>query len=188
AFGDKDKQVIASLCNQIHGHPMRIVQIALEVKERELSLQTLVANPPKYIGRDLVQRFDSLYDRLPDSCQITLAVIGNLDTATLRVDLIRQVAQISMKDLQLLEDQHLIHFHLDRHRFTVHELVRRWRQDRLDNSDDDLRKKEFLKRLQLRIAEFYCQLLKKSRSGKPEDLREIDAEWPNILGLVDKIS
>jgi len=188
-LGNQDEQTVALLCKRVQGHPMMITHLALEARESGLSPEDLNANLPSLnVDRDLARRFDSIRNRLSEDCHRVLKVIGLLDTATLRIDLVEQVAQVSVRDLDLLEDQHLIRFHPDRRHFTVHELVRTWCCNRLDDTGEDIQKKDKLEYLRTRIAEFYQQFLKKRRPGKSEDLAEIDNEWPNILGLIDNLS
>ncbi len=189
SLDETDKQTVALLCKRVQGHPMMITHLALEARsnrKRPEAIKTTLASLG--IDRDLGRRFDSIHNHLPDNCHRAIKLIGTLDTATLRTDLVKQVAKVSMEDLEQMEDQYLIHFYPDGRRFTVHELIRSWCRKKLQYVDQNNQNKEELQHLQTRSVEFYCQLLKQHSRGTPEDLAEIDAEWPNILGLIDSVS
>ena len=181
-------QAATELCELVKGHPMMITHLALEANEGNLSLQDLRADQRNLdIDRNLSRRFDSIVSRLRPECHQVLNIIGLLDTATVRIDLVNEVGAVSIENLEQLREQHLIHLQPDRRRFIVHELIRRWRQKKLEIERGDVLKKVELEQLQTRIAEFYCQLRKKSQTNA-ESLRQIDDEWPNILGLIDNLA
>jgi putative hydrolase of the HAD superfamily len=183
------KQAVASLCEQVQGHPMMITHLALEAKAGHLRPNQLQVVYAKLgIDRALSKRFDFIYDPLPENCRKVIQVIGILDTATLRADLVQEVTQVSMRDLEQMEDQYMIHFHPDKQRFTVHELVKKWCRSKLKLPDEYGGGSESFERIPFQIAEYYIQFLKKHSQCTPKDLAEIDQEWPNILGLTDRIS
>lgn len=182
----EDEQIISLICQKVHGHPMMITHLALEAQENRLSLKVLYKKLGSFnVDRDLARRFDSVRSRLPESCHRVLNVIGLMDTATLRVDLVSEVTLASVADLKLIEDQHLIRFHPDGSRFTVHELIRTWCRRRLE---EDGQQQNVILELRTQIANFYVQYFKNNPLEEPGDLAEIDDEWPNILGLIDKLS
>lgn len=186
----RDEQEITSFCQQVDGHPMVITHFALEANEDELPIRELVANRGSLdiidIGRELTHRFDSVRERLPGKCHQILSVIGLLETAALRTDLVREVTQASIEELELMEEKYLIRCNPGRKHFTVHELVRTWCRSRLNNLD--AKEEKQAEHLCDQCAKFYIQFLRYRQQCNPDELAEIDDEWPNILGLTDKLS
>lgn len=175
-----DEEKLASLCLLVEGHPMMITHLALEARESGMDPKELRARLPKFnIHRDLARRFDSVLSRLPGACSGVPDVVGLLNTATLRVDLVREVLPVSMGHLENLADQLLIHLHPDNRHFTVHKIIRTWCRSRLESKS--------LRTLFPKMIAFYLRFLNKRRGLEPGQLTEIDEEWPNILGLVDRL-
>jgi putative hydrolase of the HAD superfamily len=180
-------QAVTELCELVKGHPMMMTHLALEANEGNVSLQTLRTQKSLDLTRDLSRRFDSIVSRLPPECHRALNIIGLLDTATVRIDLVSEVGDVSNEKLEQLREQQLIHLQPDHQHFIVHELVHRWCRNKLENERSNVQKRVELEQLQLGIAEFYCAMLKKTGTDA-ESIRHIDDEWPNILGLIDNLA
>ena len=179
-------QAVTELCELVKGHPMMITHLALEAK-RNISPQALrTVQQSLDLDRGLSLKFDSIVSSLPQKCHRVLTIIGLLESATVRVDLVKEVGQVSIENLEQLREQQLIHLQPDRQCFMVHELVRRWSRDKLENERKNPREKVEIEQFQVRMAEFYCRFVKRSLSDA-ESLRLVDDEWPNILGLIDSL-
>jgi len=179
---DIDEASLKSLCRRVKGHPMMITHLALEAQESRIPPEELIKQLQEFnIDRDLAIRFNSVFERLPEKCHGVLEVIGFLETDTLQVDLLKHVLNVSIEDLDSMADQWIIFIHPNRRRFTVHELIRTWCRNRLEGW------KNQRTHLIPKIVEFYLQFLKRRRNGEPAELSDIDEEWPNILGLLDRI-
>ena len=179
----EEKHLVQEICRRVGGHPMMINRLALEARDQKLSPRQLLASLTEDydLDRDLARRFDASFSRQSDGAKRALTVIGILDATSLRVDLLSQVAQASAADLRCMADQHLLHFHLDLSRCTVHDLFRAWSRNRLRGGDEETAA------LRNRIAGFYQEFLRARRAGKPEDLTDIDQEWQSLLRLIDTL-
>lgn len=176
------EESVESLCRLVGGHPMMITHLAVEAKHSgRPPHQVTASHSSASIGRNLAVRFDAIYDRASKHQRDLFAVVGILDTATIRVDLLRCVAHIQQSEIEAIADLRLVHLHREKMRLTVHDLVRVWCRDRVDNIGDDIDD------LRERIAEFYQRLFTR-REHSTEDLTELDSEWPNVLGLMDRLS
>lgn len=182
----KERVLAASLCKHFDGHPVAITLAAGEAAQGRLPLRDLTANLSGIlIERDIDQRLARTRERLSEGAQRLLEVIGLLDTATVRIDLLRQVTHVSTEDLEGLQGRYLIQALSGRDRVSVHELIRMWCRRALDDSDGDGAQAGRIEALRSRVADFYREFLSKRRTGTPVELKEIDEEWPNILGLID---
>jgi HAD superfamily hydrolase (TIGR01549 family) len=173
---------VAALCQRVGGHPMMITHLAVEAKHSgRPPVQVAASNSQASIGRDLEVRFDAIYDRASKGQRDLFAVVGILDTATIRVDLLRYVIHIQQSEIEALADLWLVHLYREKRSLAVHDLVRVWCRYRLDHVRDEI------DGLLERVAEFYQGLFTR-REHSAEDLAELDAEWPNVLGLIDRLS
>ncbi len=192
-LADEDKQAVEELCDHYQGHPMMIWHMANYAERSGVSPQYLIRNLPSLdIDRDLSLRIDSIWSHIADNCRRALDVVGILNVATLRVDLATEVAEVSIDDLKRMEDECPLYLdrdvlHRDLSRFTVHESLRTWCRVNLESNRETSGGRS-IEDLRVKIARFYIKLVKNSRLEKAEDLREIDDEWPNILGLIDNLS
>ena len=173
---------VESLCRRVGGHPMMITHLAVEAKHSgQPPDQVAASNSSASIDRSLAVRFDAIYDRASKGQRGLFAVVGILDTATIRVDLLRSVTHIQQSEIEALADLWLVHLHREKRSLTVHDLVRVWCRERLDNVRDEIDD------LRERVAELYQRLFTR-REHSAEDLAELDAEWPNVLGMIDRLS
>ncbi|HEX3556392.1 MAG TPA: HAD-IA family hydrolase [Thermoanaerobaculia bacterium] len=172
---------VAELCRQVGGHPMMITHLAVEAKHSgQPPEQVTASNSSASIDRNLAVRFDAIYDRASKGQRRLFAVVGILDTATIRVDLLQCVTHIQQSEIEALADLWLVHLHREKRSLSVHDLVRVWCRERLDTIRDEIDD------LRVQVAEFYQGLFTGERSA--EDLAELDCEWPNVLGLIDRLS
>ena len=176
---DCDTKLVESICRKVEGHPMMIIFLAQKAKSFDMSLEKLEAELPEFdLERDLSESLDATYGILSENCHQVIFIIGILQTEMMRVDLVKEVAGVDMKSLEELEDYHLIELYPDNSRFKVHGQIRKWCQKRLKSvagTGVDLRNK---------TGKFYGRFLHERRRCADEHLREIDHEWPNILGLI----
>ena len=175
---------VKELCQRVLGHPMMITRLALETRDHGLSPQGLLSGLTDFkLDRDLALRFDASLNGQSEGVKRALTVIGILDAPTLRVELFDQAADVRMSDLEAMADQQLVHLHLDGDRCTVHDLLRDWCRNRLQETghEEALHQRD-------RIASFYLGFLQRRRDARPEELTEIDQEWASILRLIDTLA
>ena len=120
-----DGQILMQLCDTLQCHPMVVMQVAVEARERDASAKEMLDQEPR-LGRDLTSRFDAAQSRLSPAGQRALAVIGQLAKVDVRMDLVKQVALADDKDLRGLEDQCLARIHSASGHMGVHRLVHSW--------------------------------------------------------------
>ncbi len=175
--GQLPRKAVEDLCAQFHGHPMLIRHAAIEA-------QSGVHLPDiEVIGPDLAERFDRMRERTPEDRHGVFALVGLLEAASIRADLVVDVlsattrSEVSLRDLQSLDFQ-IPDLIVRRARLTAHQALREWcRRQRWDDTEI------------IRVtARFYLKFLKQRRAGEPAMLLEIDEEWPSILGLLDKLT
>jgi HAD superfamily hydrolase (TIGR01549 family) len=179
---DCDTELVRLICRKVEGHPMMIIHRAEEAKIPNNSLLEMATDPREFkLKRELRRRFDAIFKIISKDCHKVLFAIGIVQTAMIRVDLIRQVADVKLIDLEKLEAYHLINLYRNNTRIWVHELTRAWCRELLNFAS------ETHADLLTKTANFYCRFLHQRRRCTAEDLREIDDEWPNIIGLIDAL-
>ena len=132
---------------------MVIEHFAQEAGGTRLSIKELILNWTNMgVGPALTRRFESVRNQLSEESQKVLDIIGMLDTAVVRVDLVEKVTLVSIEALEIMQEKCLIRFQSDLEHFIVQDLVRTWCRSRLDNL---AMKEGDFRCLQERCAEFY---------------------------------
>jgi len=170
-----DEATLARLCDALQCHPMVVMQVAVDARERNASAREMLVRELRP-GRDLTSRFDAARARLSPAGQRALAVTGQLAKVNVRLDLIRQVAGAEDDDLRRLENQCLARINTASGHMSVHRLVHSWCRggvgaERAEHLD--------------KIATFYCRFLIERQPLAPAHVRELDEEWENILRVLD---
>lgn len=179
-----DKKQLTTLCRKVKGHPMMITHLALEARELGIPPGELLSRYRTRafnIGRDLEMRINTFFERFPDKFDKVLDIIGLMATDTLEIKLLSDVLAISREDLGLMADQGIIFIHPNRKHFTVHELIRTWCRNRLEN------RREQVDNLIPGLMAFYLDFFKTFRKGGALELSDFDYEWPNVLALMDRV-
>jgi putative hydrolase of the HAD superfamily len=183
-FVEGEEAVVRCLCRRIEYHPMAITYLAAECRESGWSVQELDRQTHSLHGCiGLHQRFASTRGTLPAGARRLLDLVGVLETAVIRVDIAEAVATVTQSDLDSLHDRQLVHVLPDRRHLRVHELVRDWCRGVMSGRE---RHKQ-TERLRKALARFYVGFLNDRRAYAVGELAEIDAEWHNILGLIDNL-
>ena len=170
-----DGQTLLRLCETLLCHPMVVMQVAVDARERNASAREMLDQEPR-LGRDLTSRFDAAQSRLSLAGRRALAVIGQLAKVDVRMDLVKEVARAGDEDLRGLEDQCLARIHSASGHMGVHRLVHSWCRARVGAERAD-----YLDA----VANFYCRFLTQRQDLAPVHIRELDEEWENILGVLD---
>jgi HAD superfamily hydrolase (TIGR01509 family) len=172
---DDDEQTLMRLCEALQCHPMVVMQVAVDARERNASAKEMLDRELR-LGRDLTSRFDAARARLSPAGRRALAVIGQLAKVNVRIDLVKAVASADDEDLRSLEDQCLARINSASGHLSVHRLAHAWCRARVGAE-----RAEYLDA----IATFYCRFLTQRQGLEAVDIRELDEEWENILGVLD---
>jgi HAD superfamily hydrolase (TIGR01509 family) len=175
AVDGDDEDTLLQLCNALQCHPMLVMQVAVEARERKALARDMLG-PELHPGRDLTSRFDAARARLSPTGQRALGVIAQLAKVNVRLDLVKQVAGAEDDDLRRLEDQCLARINYASGRMNVHRLVHAWCRDRVGPE-----RSEYLDGL----AVFYRQFYTSRQRLLPAEIRELDDEWENVLRVLD---
>ena len=152
---------VDQICGRVHGHPMRIIHLALMSQYKGWTPPELLNNLDDLgISEDIRWLFDEVRNQLPSDCDRVFEIIGLLNSSTIRVDLVQSVAStVTKKQLMAMDNHRIIDMEPRLRWFNVHELFRECCRDLWTGNGmgaESQRRK---------IASYYCKLFGRHESG-----------------------
>ena len=183
-YGDSrniERRQTEELCEKLGSHPMSIIFIAREARGRDIALNQI--NIGKYIMcSDLMERFETMCSQFPKAFERVFLIIGLLKTTTFKTDILSDVGMLSNINMRYIYSLGLFRFFSEGDYCTVHDLFKSYCLSLVEKTAE--RHKD---RINIDLCNYYVAFLQKRKECQPDQLLEIDKEWPNIEQLLKVI-